>query len=79
MRTIILSALFAAGIGLAGIGGANAAPASGLLNGLANGNSMLEEVQYRPHRYRNRQRCRSVQVCRRGPHGRRCHWERVCR
>jgi hypothetical protein len=72
MKTIILSALFAAGLGLAGIVGAAAAPVS---NGLSNATpaaSLLEQVQYR--------RCRSVTVCRRGEFGhRRCRTERVCR
>ena len=37
--------------------------------------SLLDQVQY----YRGRVRCRNVTVCRRGPYGRRCHVERVCR
>jgi hypothetical protein len=76
MRMFVLSALFAAGMGLAGMGGAIAAPVSNGLNGAANSSStLLEQIQYR-HGYR----CRSVQVCRRGPWGgRRCHWERICR
>jgi hypothetical protein len=72
MKTIILSALFAAGLGLAGVGGAVAAPVS---NGISNATpaaSLIEQVQYR--------RCRSVTVCRRGEFGRRhCRTERVCR
>ena len=77
MKTLILSAVFAAGLGLAGMGGAIAAPVSNGLNGAANSSStLLEQVQYR----RDRRHCRSVQVCRRGPMGgRRCHTERVCR
>ncbi len=72
MKTIILSALFAAGLGLAGIGGAVAAPVSNGINN-AEQSSMLEQVQWR-------HRCRSVTVCRRGPMGgRRCHTDRVCR
>jgi hypothetical protein len=75
MRMIVLSALFAAGVGLAGMGGAIAAPVSNGLNGVANSSStLLEQVQWR-----RGHRCRSVQVCRRGPWGRRCHVERVCR
>lgn len=75
MRMIVLSALFAAGVGLAGMGGAIAAPASNVLNGAMNSSStLLEQIQYR-----RGHRCRSVQVCRRGPYGRRCHVERVCR
>jgi len=75
MRIIVLSALFAAGVGLAGMGGAIAAPVSNGLNGAANSSStLLEQIQWR-----RGHRCRSVQVCRRGPWGRRCHVERVCR
>lgn len=75
MRILILSALFALGVGLAGMGGASAAVGTGL-NNAANASSILEDVQYG---YRRRHRCRQVQVCRRGPYGRRCHWERICR
>jgi hypothetical protein len=76
MKAIILSAVFAAGLGLAGMGGAIAAPVSnGLNDATTNSSSLLEQIQYRRDR-----RCRSVQVCRRGPMGgRRCHTERVCR
>jgi hypothetical protein len=71
MKTIILSALFAAGLGLASLGGAVAAPVSNGVNNATPAASLLEQVQYR--------RCRSVRVCHRGPMGgRRCHVERVC-
>ncbi|MSO67405.1 MAG: hypothetical protein EXQ82_06255 [Pseudolabrys sp.] len=76
MRMIILSALFASGVGLAGVSGASATPAGNGINNAANAASLLEEAQYG---WRRRHRCRSVQVCRRGPWGRRCHWERICR
>ena len=72
MRMIILSALFAAGIGMAGTVGATAAPAANGINNATPAASLLEQVQYR--------RCRSVTVCRRGEFGRRhCRTERVCR
>ena len=76
MRMILLSALFALGVGLAGTTGASAAMVGNGINNSANASSMLEEVQYG---WRHRHGCRSVQVCRRGPFGRRCHWERICR
>ncbi len=72
MRMIILSALFGLGVGLAGIPAANAAPISGLSGALES--SLIQDVQY----YGGR-RCRPVRVCHRGPYGRRCHIERVCR
>lgn len=75
MRKIVLSTLFAIGVGLAGVSGAVAAPISGLNTDAAATASLLDQVQY----YRGRVRCRNVKVCRRGPYGRRCHIERVCR
>jgi hypothetical protein len=74
MRMIILSALMGLGIGLAGVPAANAAPISGL-SSTAVDNSLITDVQY----YGRHRRCRAVTVCRRGPWGRRCHIERVCR
>jgi hypothetical protein len=75
MRMIILSALLGLGVGLAGVPAANAAPVSGLSSSAVEG-GLLQDVQY----YRGGRRgCRSVTVCRRGHHGRRCHVERVCR
>lgn len=74
MRMIILSALMGLGIGLAGIPVANAAPISGLSSTAVEG-GLLQDVQY----YRHGRNCRSIRVCRRGPYGRRCHIERVCR
>lgn len=76
MKMIILSALFAVGVGLTGMGAASAAVGGNGINNAANASSILDEVQYR---YRDRRHCRSVTVCRRGPYGRRCHVERVCR
>lgn len=73
MRMIILSALMGLGIGLAGIPAANAAPISGLAT--AAEGSLIQDVQY----YREHRNCRTIRVCRRGPYGRRCHIERVCR
>lgn len=72
MRMLILSALFAIGVGLTGIGSASAAVGS---SGLNNAASILDQVQY----VRYRRHCRTVTVCRRGPFGRRCHVERICR
>ena len=85
MRTIVLSALLALGIGLAGAPGASAAPAASDLGNAANMGTLLQDVGYyyrRPYRYRygSYRRCRSVRVCHRGYYGgRRCHWERICR
>jgi hypothetical protein len=74
MRMIILSALFAAGVGMAATVGATAAPAANGINNAANANSPIEQVQY------GRRNCRSVTTCRRGYMGRRvCRTERVCR
>ncbi len=74
MRMIVLSALFAAGVGLAGAGSAVAAPLSNNgINNAAQSTSIIDQIQYRrgPH-------CRSVRVCRSGPYGRRCRVDRVC-
>lgn len=74
MRMIVLSALFAAGMGLAGAGSAVAAPLSNNgINNAAQSSSIIDQIQYRrgPH-------CRTVRVCRTW-HGRRtCRVERVC-
>jgi hypothetical protein len=74
MRKIVLSAVFALGMGLAASTGASAAPLS---TGLANGAtvtpnaSMIQDVALI---------CRNIRVCHRGPYGRRwCRIERVCR
>jgi hypothetical protein len=75
MRMIILSALFAVGVGLAGMGGASAAPGAPGIGAAANSSSLLQDVQY----YRRRGFCRAVRTCRFGPWGRRCYWTRVCR
>lgn len=75
MRMIVLSALFAVGVAMTGATAASAAPMSGINTDAAATTSLLDQVQY----YRGRVRCRSVTVCRRGPYGRRCHVERVCR
>jgi hypothetical protein len=77
MRMILLSAVFALGVGFAATTGASAAPIGGtVIDGAATANSLLEEAQYR--RYR-RHYCRTVRVCRMGPYGRRCTLRRVCR
>jgi len=77
MRALILSSLFAIGLGL------SAAPASAApiadINAAVTGQTMVDHVQYYRHRPRHRVRCNNVRVCRMTPWGRRCHWERVCR
>jgi hypothetical protein len=66
---LLLSALFALGVGLAGSGGASAATGSSAINDAAKSTSLLTQAA-----------CRRVTVCRRGPNGRRvCATERVCR
>jgi hypothetical protein len=69
MKKIVLGALFALGLGLAGVGGASAAAIGGGINNAATNYSPVVQVQWY-HRH-----CRTV--CRRGPYGRR-HCERVC-
>jgi hypothetical protein len=76
MRMTLLSALFALGVGVAGISAANAAPAAAI-DGAANA-SLVQQAQVVI--VEGRRHCRQVRVCRVGPSGgRRCHWERVCR
>lgn len=76
MRALILSSLFAIGLGLA------AAPASAApiadINAAVSGQNMVDQTQYYGPR-RSRVRCHNVRVCRMTPWGRRCHYERVCR
>lgn len=79
MRMSVLAALFTVGVALTGVTGASAANiGSGININAATTASLLEQVQY-GYGYRHRRHCRSVKVCRRGPYGRRCHVERVCR
>lgn len=77
IKTLLLSAVLAAGIGLAASTGASAATINGTALGeAAQTTSTVQDAQY----YRRRHvRCRNVRVCRVGPYGRRCHYERVCR
>lgn len=77
MRALILSSLFALGLGLAGAPAANAAPISAI-NDAVVGQNMVDQAQYY-YRGRPRVRCHNVRVCRWTPYGRRCHWNRVCR
>lgn len=74
MRKIVLSAVFALGMGLAASTGASATPLSaGLSTGAAAAPnaSLIQDVAIV---------CRRITVCHRGPHGRRwCRVERVCR
>ncbi len=79
MRKIILSTLIAAGLGLAGMAGASAAPAGPGIGAAANSSSLVHQAQIYIVTPRHRARCRSVRICRVGYYGRRCHWERVCR
>jgi hypothetical protein len=83
MRTILLSALFAAGLGLASVSGATAAPASPILPGAAPASLVTpaQVVIVGPrHGYRHRV-CRPVRRCWRNHYGRLicrvytvCHW-----
>lgn len=71
MKTIVLAAVFAVGVGLAGVSNVSAAPASSAgINGAATDMSMIQDAAYA---------CRRVKVCRRGYYGRTCRWTRVCR
>lgn len=74
MRKIVLSAVFALGMGLAASTGASAAPLSaGLTNAAtaAPNASMIQDVAWA---------CRRWTTCHRGPYGRRvCQTRRVCR
>ncbi len=70
MRTIVLAALFALGVGLAGISSAPAATLGGGIDKAAAGSSLVQDAYYA---------CRRIRVCRVGPYGRYCHWTRVCR
>ncbi len=81
MRMIILSALFALGLGIAGAPSASAAPMSGISH-VPEANAQVQDVQYYRRRYRRyvRTHCRNVRVCRysRYYHRRICRIERVC-
>jgi len=82
MRLILLSALFALGVGVVGTNAASAAPVGGLSKTLT-ANSLLSEAQVYivpPRRYRRPPvRCRNVRVCRYTSYGRRlCRYERIC-
>jgi hypothetical protein len=78
MRMFLLSALFALGVGLAGMPGAGAAPLAAGLDGAPNA-SLIQQAQViivDPYR----RRCRSVRRCWINDYGhRRCRWERICR
>jgi hypothetical protein len=68
---LVLSALFALGVGLAGAPAASAGTIGSGINNAAKASTLLEETAYA---------CRRVRVCRRGAYGAvRCHWNRVCR
>jgi hypothetical protein len=70
MRMIILSGLFALGLGLVGTTGAQAATIGTGLDQAPHASSLLEKTALI---------CRRIRVCRHVPGGRICHWERVCR
>jgi hypothetical protein len=73
LKTFLLSAVIATGLGLAASTGASAATVNGLaLGSAAEQTSSVQDVRW----YRN---CRNVRVCRVGPYGRRCHVNRVCK
>ena len=83
MRKIVLSALFAAGIGLAGVVGAAAAPASPTLNNAAPAVSLFTPAQVvivGPRRYRRARHrvCRPVTRCYYTHHRRVCTVRTVC-
>lgn len=80
MRMVMLSALFALGLGFAGSAPVSAAPVGNLAK-LPAASALLQDAQIVivGPRYR-RPHCRSVRVCHRTRHGRlRCGYERVCR
>jgi hypothetical protein len=69
MRMIVLSALLAFGVGLAGSSGASAAGAAAI-GDAAKSTSLVTQVLV----------CRNVKICKVGPAGRRiCKVEQVCR
>jgi hypothetical protein len=69
MKKIVLGALFALGLGLAGMSGASAAAIGGINNGATNYSPIVQAAYG----------CRRVTICRRGEYGHRhCHVERVC-
>jgi hypothetical protein len=80
MRVMVLSALLAIGLGVAGMSSASAAPAANGINSAAAG-SLLHSAQFFIYPAPpSRVRCRTVRVCRITHYGRRvCHNERVCR
>jgi hypothetical protein len=69
MRLLALTALFALGLGLAGLPAANAAPAAGIGQAAVNA-TLIEQAAYA---------CRRIKVCKMTVAGRRCAWERVCK
>ena len=71
MRLVLMSALVALGFAFSGAANAATANFGAGMAEAAKSTSLVEQVQIR--------RCRSVRICRSGPFGRRCHWERVCR
>jgi len=81
MQKIVLSALFAVGIGLAGVTGAAAAPIAPTFDGVAPASLVTPtQVVIVGPRYRHRRYCYNVRRCWRGAYGRRvCQVRRVCR
>ncbi len=77
MRKIVLSVLLAAGVGLAGVGGAAATPATGGFSPATGIAPLVQKTEVIV--IRHPRRCHKVEVCRIGRHGIRvCHWKRVC-
>jgi hypothetical protein len=72
---ILMSALFAFGVGIACAPAASAAPIGGL-GDAAQSSSLVQKAAVIV--VEGRRHCRAVRVCRLTPYGRRCHVERVC-
>jgi hypothetical protein len=70
MQKIILPALFALGLGLAGASGAAAAPGAAGVNDAAKASTLVERTVLI---------CKRITVCHRTAVGRVCQKERVCR
>lgn len=75
IKTLLLTTVIACGLGFAATAPSHAAGFGSGLNQATAGSSLIQDAQY----YGRRHRCRQVRVCRGGPYGRRCHWERICR
>ena len=74
MRTVILAAIVAMGVGLIGTGGASAAPGNGGVLSTLNA-TPIQQAQYYYYRRRYYRRCRRIRVC---DYYGRCWYERRC-